>query len=148
PAILVQFVAASICDGLDAAFHRNATRRAQQVQRFLIPQINPGLQADSYRSAAQFLQQPANGFSHSDNLVNPVDVIHSTRNQGINFAEDHIQTPLAKLIAEECLVAEATRPRTAAGEFQLGDSARAMENMMTMLVPFDVIVFETQCVEL
>ena len=100
PAILVQFIASQLCDGLDPAFHRDAVRATQQIQRLFIPQIDARLEADIHIPLGYPFQQFPNVLSHAKDLIDEVDVVHTSINQPIHFLQHLIHITLAKLVSE------------------------------------------------
>src|SRR6185437_929155 len=147
-AILVQFVAAFVGNALDSTFHRDAMRIPEQVETLFIPEINSRLQANGDFPRTEFLQKLAHRPAHAEDFVNPIDVVDTTCNQRVYFLQNRADIAFAKLVAEQCLVAEAARPRTAACEFQFRASSRALENMVPMLVTLDVVVIELESTQL
>src|SRR6202023_3266994 len=144
-AILVQLLTAFEGDGFNAALHGNAVGVSQQVQRLLIPKINPGLDADLDGTPGNFLEQPAHIVPNTKNLINEVDVLHTTRYQGINLLHQGFNATLAKLIAEKGLVTERASPGTATRKLQLCANPLVLgKHVMAVPVGLDIVVVEIQ----
>src|SRR5215472_4532953 len=144
-AVFVQLFAALMCDRFNAALHRDAPGAAQQLQRFLVPEIDAGLTTDLYRTFCNLLQQAADVCANSENFVDEINVADAAGDQRIHFPEHGIHAALAKFIAEQRLVAEGAGPGTAAGKLQFGaQSAVTGKDVVAMPVSFDVIVPEVK----
>src|SRR5579884_1102754 len=74
-AILVQFVAAFLCNGLDPALHRNAVCPSQQIEGLFVPQIDSSLEPNIDVPLRDSFQQPPYVLPNPKNLVDEIDVI-------------------------------------------------------------------------
>jgi hypothetical protein len=120
---------------------------AEQIKRLLIPEVDSCLQPNRDLSFREFLQELANRLADTEDLVNPIDVINSTRNERVHFLQYGIDIPLPELISEQSLVAECARPRAATRKFQLSTPARTMEYVVPMRMQLDWIILKTQRAE-
>ena len=99
-AAFVQFVAAFFGDRFDATLHGYAACVAQEVERFLVPQVDARLQADGDRPLRKLLQQPADVLANSKNFVDPVNVLHAARDQRVNFRQHRFDITLAEFVSK------------------------------------------------
>src|SRR5579859_2015453 len=118
-AVLVEFLATFLCYGFNATLHGNTVGPPQKIQSLFIPKINPGLQADLDGALRNGLQQQAHILPDSKDLVNEVNVLHTARHQDVDLLQHGRNGTLTEFVAKERLVAEGTRPGTAARELQL-----------------------------
>src|SRR5882724_9480278 len=142
--VFVELVASFIRDAFDPAFHRDGVRPGEQVERLLVPKIDPGLEADVYITLGQSFQQPPDILSHAKDLVDEVDVIHSARDQCVHFCQNRAHLTFAEFVAEQSLVAESARPRTSARKFQFSPAPRTTEDMMPVPMCFHVVILEVE----
>src|SRR5689334_22735891 len=147
-AIFVELFPALFRDRFNATLHRYAVGAAQQVERFLIPEIDARLESNLHLPLGNPLQQAADILPNPENLIDEVDVFHATSNQGVHFLKQISDFALAELIAEQRLVAESTRPWAATGEFKFGSQTVVVrEDVVPMLMGLYIVVMKVQGTE-
>jgi hypothetical protein len=125
-------------NALDAGFDRDTTSPAEQIDHFVIPQIEARLDTEFY---AALTNQFKNRFIGKKDLIDEIDVFRACAYQTIQFSRDYIERPAPEGIPKIVFRAEGAMVRAAARRFHLGSGrgGRRVKTMMMMGMPADGI---------
>src|SRR5206468_13014048 len=111
---------------------------------YFVPNVYSRMQSNGNRPQPQFYKYDFNLFAYPENFVNPVDVVHATVNQVVNFRQHGFDIAFSKFVSKQCFITESAGPGTATGKLQFCAASRAGKYVMTMAVSFDVIVIKVE----
>ena len=103
------------------------------------------LETNRERTLSDLFKERANLLAYTEDLVDEVDVVDASREEGVDLGEDTCEVTLAVLVAEECFVAEGAGVGATAGELDFGAvmkviRAVAGEDVVQVMVSLDRVV--------